>query len=197
MNCNQARAILAAYRELKNGEVDTIELDVHLEGCASCREELARYMLIGDQIRSLPIVEPLPDMHAKLMQALAQEQVKFIWSSKPGTVSTPEFLKPYIQGHAQSTHDSNMIAAFSTAETGPLPVIQAKRKRPIKVNVPPIRPLLLLNDLGNDRHKKSSANPRKSTPINPPLLLAFIRVNSRITSASSYSDPSSPYTPIS
>jgi hypothetical protein len=128
VNCNQARAMLAAYRELKNGEVDTIELDVHLEGCASCREELARYMLIGDQIRSLPIVEPLPDMHAKLMQALAQEQVEFIWSSKPGTVSTPEFLKPYIQGHAQSTHNSNMIAAFSTAETGPLPVIQAKRK---------------------------------------------------------------------
>jgi negative regulator of sigma E activity len=128
VNCNQARAMLAAYRELKNGEVDTIELDVHLESCASCRQELARYMLIGEQIRSLPMVEPLPDMHAKLMQALAQEQVELIWRSKPGTVSTPEFLKPYIQEHAQSTHHSAMIAAFSSAETGPLPVIQVKRK---------------------------------------------------------------------
>jgi hypothetical protein len=128
VNCDQARAMLAAYRELKNGEVDTIELDVHLEGCASCREELARYMLVGEQIRSLPMVEPLPDMHAKLMQTLAREQVELIWRSKPGAVSTPEFLKPYIREHAQSTHNSDMIAAFSTAETGPLPVIQAKRK---------------------------------------------------------------------
>src|SRR5258707_14415660 len=120
--------MLAAYRELKNGEVDTIELDVHLEGCASCREELARYMLIGDQIRSLPIVEPLPDMHAEFMQALAPDQGKFIWNSIPGTVSTPEFLKPYIQEHAQSTHNSSMIAAFSKPETCPLPAIHTKRK---------------------------------------------------------------------
>ena len=120
--------MLAAYRELKNGEVDTLELDVHLEGCASCRQELARYMLIGEQVRSLPVIEPLPDMHATLMHAMAKVQLEFIRRSAPGTVITPEFLKPYIQEHVQSSHDSDLITAFSTAETGPLPIIQAKRK---------------------------------------------------------------------
>jgi len=120
--------MLAAYRELKNGEVDTLELDVHLEGCASCRQELARYMLIGEQVRSLPVIEPLPDMHATLMHAIAKVQLEFIRRSAPGTVITPEFLKPYIQEHVQFSHDSDLITAFSTAETGPLPIIQAKRK---------------------------------------------------------------------
>ncbi len=129
MNCNQAWAMMTAYRELKNGEVDTIELDVHLEGCASCRQVLARHMFIGEQVRSLPVVEPSPDMHAKLMHALAKEHIEFIRQSTPGTVSTPEFLKPYLQEHARSSHTSDLISAFSTAETGPLPIIQAKRKR--------------------------------------------------------------------
>ncbi len=119
---------MTAYRELKNGAVETIELEVHLEGCAFCRKELARQMFIGEKLGSLPMVEPPPDMHSKLMRALAKEHLAFIWHSPPGTVSTPEFLKPYLHEHAQSTQDSDLIAAFSTAETGPLPIIQAKRK---------------------------------------------------------------------
>ena len=128
MNCSQARAMMTAYRELKNGAVETIELDVHLEGCASCRQELACQMFIGEQLGSLPVVEPPPDMHSKLMRALAKEHLEFVWHSASRTVSTPEFLKPYLHEHAQTTQDSNLIAAFSTAETGPLPIIQAKRK---------------------------------------------------------------------
>ncbi len=126
MNCNQARAMMTAYRELKNGEVDSLELDVHLEGCASCRQEFAHYMFIGEQIRSMPVVEPPPDMHAKLMHTLAKDQLELIRLSTPGTVYTPEFLKPYLQEYAQSTHTSDLIAAFSTAETGPIPIIQTK-----------------------------------------------------------------------
>jgi len=128
VNCNQARAMMAAHRELKFGAVETIELDVHLEGCVSCRQELARFLFIGEQLRSLPRIEPLPGMHTKLMHALAKEQLEFIRQSAPGTVTTPEFLKPYLQEHAQSAHNSDPITVFSTAETGPLPIIQAKRK---------------------------------------------------------------------
>jgi hypothetical protein len=120
--------MMTAYRELKNGAVETIELDVHLEGCASCRQELACQMFIGEQLGSLSVVEPPPDMHSKLMRTLAKEHLEFVWHSASGTVSTPEFLKPYLHEHAQTTQDSNLIAAFSTAETGPLPIIQAKRK---------------------------------------------------------------------
>ena len=121
--------MMTVYRELKIDAVETIELDVHLEGCASCRQELARSMFIGQRLSSLPEIEPAPDMHAKLMRALAKEHLEFIRHSVPGTVATPEFLKPYLQEHAQSAHSSDPITAFSTAETGPLPIIQAKRKR--------------------------------------------------------------------
>src|SRR5712692_8240571 len=121
--------MLAAYRELKYEEVDTIELDVHLEQCASCRQALARYIFISEQVRSLPVLESPPEMHAKLMRALAHEQLQLIQRSAPGTVPTPEFLKPYLQEHAQSTHVTDSIAAFSTADTGPIPIISAKRKQ--------------------------------------------------------------------
>jgi hypothetical protein len=119
---------MAAYRELENREVETGELDIHLEQCDSCRQELARQMFVSEQLRALPAVEPLPDMHSKLMHALAKEHLEFIRRSPHGTVTTPEFLKPYLHHHAQSTQTSNLIAAFSTAETGPLPIIQTKRK---------------------------------------------------------------------
>jgi hypothetical protein len=128
VNCSQARAMMTAYRELENREVETIGLDIHLESCESCRQELARQMFVGEQLRALPVVEPLPDMHSKLLHALAKEQLEFIRRSPIGTVTTPEFLKPYLHEHAQSTQASDLIAAFSTAETGPLPIIQTKRK---------------------------------------------------------------------
>ena len=128
MNCSQARAMMAAYRELEYRDVETIGLDIHLENCESCRQELACQMSVGDQLRALPKVEPLPDMRSKLMHALAKEQLEFIRRSPHGTVTTPNFLKPYLHEHAQSTQDSNLIAAFSTAETGPLPILHTKRK---------------------------------------------------------------------
>jgi hypothetical protein len=120
--------MMSVYRELKDGEFDTTELDVHLERCPSCRQVLARDAFVGEQLRALPVIEPPPDMHAKLMRALASEHLQFMQRAAPGTVSTPEFLKPYLHEHAQSTHESILLSAFSTAETGPLPIIRAKRK---------------------------------------------------------------------
>jgi len=135
VNCNQARTLLSAYRELKSEEIDTAELDAHLESCAACREALASYTLIGEQVRSAPTFEPPPELHARLMKALADEQLKFLQKSAPGKASTPEFLKPYVQERAEETRHQDDIAAFSTAETGPLPFIQTRRKRrPLRVN---------------------------------------------------------------
>jgi hypothetical protein len=133
VNCIQAQAMLAAYRDLKNEEVNTLELDVHLEQCASCRQVLARYSFIGEQVRSLPIIEPPPQMHDSLMRALAKEQLWYIQRSAPGTFPTPEFLTPYLTERATTRiapqHIPDSINTFSTAETGPLPIIHAKRKR--------------------------------------------------------------------
>jgi hypothetical protein len=128
VNCEQARSLLTAYRELKKGEVDTTELDVHLEGCASCRRTLAQMTFVGEQLRALPAIEPPPDMHAQLMRRLAGEHMQMMQKSAPGSTPAPEFLKPYIYEQAQSTHLSHPISAFSTAETGPLPILRAARK---------------------------------------------------------------------
>jgi hypothetical protein len=152
VNCIQAQAMLAEYRELKSAptaptdtgdredrpyevgrkeyeEADILELDGHLEQCASCRQALARYHFIGEQLRSMTVIEPPAEMHASLMHALAREQLHFIQRSAPGTISTPEFLRPYLHEHTQSAQFPDSISAFSTADTGPLPVIYAKRKR--------------------------------------------------------------------
>src|SRR5215831_19277934 len=113
--------MMAAYRELENSGIETIELDIHLESCESCRQELALQMFVGEQLRALPAVEPPPDMHAKLMHELAKEHLEFMRNSPMGTVHTPEFLKPYLHEHVQTSQATHQIAAFSTAETGPLP----------------------------------------------------------------------------
>ena len=135
MNCEQARTLLSAYRELNCEEIDTAELDAHLETCAACREALASYARMGEQVRAAPTFVPPPEMHTKLLKALADEQLKFLQKSAPGKVLTPEFLKPYLQERAEEAQNQDDIAAFSTAETGPLPFIQTKRKRrPIRVN---------------------------------------------------------------
>lgn len=135
MNCNQARTLLSAYRELKNEKVDTAELDEHLQTCTACQEALARYTRVGEHLRVAPACTPPPELHTRLMKALADEQLKFLQKSAPGKASTPEFLKPYLQERAQETQHQDDIAAFSTAETGPLPLLQTRRtRRRVQVN---------------------------------------------------------------
>ncbi|HLH61684.1 MAG TPA: hypothetical protein VKV20_08375 [Ktedonobacteraceae bacterium] len=135
MNCIQAQAMLAAYRDLKKEDVDTLELDVHLEHCASCREALARFSFIGEQVRSLPVIETPPEMHTSLMRTLAKEQLRHMQRSAPGAVSTPEFLRPYLQEQSRTPHVPASISALSSAQTGPLPIIRAKtRSRHMRVN---------------------------------------------------------------
>ena len=129
MNCSQARTLLAAYRELKKGQMDTTALEVHLSTCADCRTYLTQSSLVGERLRSLPTIKPPADAHTKLMKALATEHTRFIQNAPASAQSrpVPAFLTPYLKEHAQET--ANNIAAFSTADTGPLPIIQAARKR--------------------------------------------------------------------
>lgn len=121
--------MLVTYREWRDGHADTIELELHLEQCAACRQVLAQYSLIGEQIRSLPAIRPAPTAQAKLMSALAAEYLRSMQRSHHGTQPTPEFLKPYLQEHAQNTYATTPLVAFSTAETGPLPAIRTIQKR--------------------------------------------------------------------
>ncbi len=120
--------LLAAPRELKSDDVDTVALDDHLEHCASCREELACSRFIGEQMEALPTLEPSADFSARLMQALAVEHTKYMQRSSTA-VPPPEFLKPYIAAYAQASPQTDPIAVLSTADTGPLPVLSRVPKR--------------------------------------------------------------------
>ncbi len=128
MNCSQARILLSAYRE-NNSQDNTTELDAHLEQCASCRAFLAQSSSIGKQIRSLPTIELHPQAYQRLMQALAQEHTHFLQHAITPVASTPDFLKPYLKEQGVVTQTNDPLAAFSTAETGPLPIIRSKRRR--------------------------------------------------------------------
>src|SRR5215469_12819363 len=112
--------MLAAYHELRDSKADTTELEVHLENCASCRQTLANYSLIGERIRSLPAIAPPPDAHVKLMNALAAEHIRYMQQVIPGTHYTPEFLKPYVEEQVRHKRATDPLVALSTAQTGPL-----------------------------------------------------------------------------
>jgi hypothetical protein len=131
LNCSQARALLAEYRELKKGQADTTELDNHLESCSECRQWFAEQTHIGVRIRALPSIEPSSNAHARLMQALAAEHVRYMQRSvAPSATPPPAFLKPYIKEQARKLPTTESLTAFASAQTGPLPIIQMPRRRP-------------------------------------------------------------------
>jgi hypothetical protein len=138
LNCSQARELLSTYRELKNHQLDTTELDVHLAQCSSCRGLLEQYDFVSERLRSLPPVMPSTDSHAKLMRALASEHARHLHqaSSSDHTKPVPDFLRPYIREHAHLSPNTDALTAFSSAETGPLPIVSAlhKRRRPFYMN---------------------------------------------------------------
>jgi hypothetical protein len=132
VNCIEAQVLLAAHRELKQVDEDNWALADHLELCSQCRQVLANDSLIGEQVRALPVIQPPAEMHGSLMRALAAEHFQFMQRSPASAPPTPDFLKPYMREHAHSSHTTDPLAAFSSASTGPLPVLKtpyAKRSR--------------------------------------------------------------------
>ncbi len=131
MNCSQARALLAIYRETNKDALDS-SLEEHLALCAACTEARAQYALVGERIRSMPAIVPSPDAHNRLMQALATEHVRFLQRSPSSAVSkpVPSFLATFLKGSVYKLSPSDSLAAFATANTGPLPVIKPAKTRP-------------------------------------------------------------------
>jgi len=82
----------------------------------------------GERIRSLPAIEPSPDAHSRLLRALATEHLNHLQQHPSTSPPPPVFLAPYLQ-QAQSSAQPDSLIAFSTADTGPLSIIQAPRKR--------------------------------------------------------------------
>lgn len=131
--------MLAAYRELKNGQMDTTALEVHLSNCTECRTFLVQVKLVGERLRALPEIQLPAEAHTKLMRVLVAEHTRFIQQAPPSqqSIPVPTFLAPYLKEQGKDVLDN--IAAFSTADTGPLPLIELPRKqrrahRSIKMN---------------------------------------------------------------
>jgi hypothetical protein len=131
LNCSQARGLLAIYRETKEKPQDSTALADHLASCEACSAVSTQYDLVGEHIRSMPTIEPSPDAHARLMQALVVEHVRFLRRTPSSAESqpTPTFLVPYLQDVAHKSAPSETLRAFSSANTGPLPVIRPTRSR--------------------------------------------------------------------
>ena len=126
MNCSQARALLAIYRETKKDPQDSAALADHLAHCEACSAASAQYNLVGERIRSLPTIEPSPDAQSRLMQALAAEHARCLQRSPSSATakSAPAFLAPYLQDAVHKSAPSDTLRAFSSANTGPLPAIR-------------------------------------------------------------------------
>ncbi len=134
MNCSQARALLATYREL-NSEEKAI-LNEHLDHCDACAQEFAHAQMLINALHELPSIAPAPGARDRLMRALAEEHVHFLQHTPTSAISTPtpSFLVPYIKDISPKKPAAESLAAFSTANTGPLPVIDitkhTKRHQP-------------------------------------------------------------------
>lgn len=74
MNCDKVKELLWTYLENKTTAEETAEIETHLEGCAACREELARQKEIKNALASLPDEELPEDYHTELMQKLQAER---------------------------------------------------------------------------------------------------------------------------
>ncbi|GHO45348.1 zf-HC2 domain-containing protein [Ktedonospora formicarum] len=133
MNCSEARELLANYDELRKAKADVLPaLDAHLKECSACREIQQQNSFIGEGIRALPPLSPSPVAHAKLMRALAAEHTRYIQRNASLDISTPtpSFLKPYLKDLSADEKHLEPLTTFSSAETGPLPVVPMVRKRP-------------------------------------------------------------------
>lgn len=131
MNCSEMRALLAIYQELQSNQEEVVALQKHLSKCDACQQTHVQYKRIGTQIRSLPQIEPSPDAHMKLMQALAVQHVHFIQRTHSSAVSTPTpaFLIPYVKDLGKQPAHANNLIAFSTADTGSLPIVRSLKRR--------------------------------------------------------------------
>jgi hypothetical protein len=135
VNCHQTRALLAMYRDCDDIQTNTPEFVDHLESCSACKQAHDEYNLVGERLRSLPTIKPAPDARSRLMQALVTEHTRFL-QEHPTAIhvpAIPDFLSPYFKEHTQRNKQADMLTAFSTADTGPLPILaaRAKRRRPV------------------------------------------------------------------
>ncbi len=72
MNCKDLEELLSAYADGELAGTQRDFLDEHLTSCADCRAILADYTKIGEQLLSLRVTPPLPDIKEATMSEIRE-----------------------------------------------------------------------------------------------------------------------------
>jgi len=123
MNCRDFEELLSAYADSELAGVQRDLLDEHLAICADCRAVLGDYMKIREQLSSLQVTPPLPDIRGTTMSKLkmAVAPAKLRRRLRPVMVAVPvliilvTFLSLYFVG-AFISPDSIIARALAAIE---------------------------------------------------------------------------------
>ncbi|HXX48873.1 MAG TPA: zf-HC2 domain-containing protein [Myxococcota bacterium] len=74
MDCQRDPEIAAAYVDGELGPAELAELEVHLAGCAACREQVAAERRLGELFATLPSVQAPGDFEARFWARIARER---------------------------------------------------------------------------------------------------------------------------
>ena len=73
MDHTEIRRKLSEYLDNEVGATERREIEVHLDGCARCREALAELKQVVAAIREIPPVEPSPWLTTRIMARIREE----------------------------------------------------------------------------------------------------------------------------
>jgi hypothetical protein len=92
MTCEQVRQILAAYRVGDVSGAERTRIASHLLACESCRKRFAEYHLVGDYLRTLPLIVPPPELRRRVAAGLKAERFAWYTGHYPATQRSPRYV---------------------------------------------------------------------------------------------------------
>ena len=81
MTCNQVKEKIIDYLEGKLQDADNNAIQIHLNTCAQCKDEIKHFAALNDLLHSTKEIEPLPD-YKKIFWAKVEKKNHFLsWTS--------------------------------------------------------------------------------------------------------------------
>lgn len=72
MTCREVSGLLSSYLDEELDPESNSHVEAHLEICGYCRAVLEELRQVKSALRSLPVLEPPPGLHARIMQAVSE-----------------------------------------------------------------------------------------------------------------------------
>ncbi len=92
MNCRRARKELSPYLDQVLSQRERLELEQHLEDCASCTHILRQLERMHSLVQDMPMEKPRPAFYERLYHQLSQKEkapreglfrVRYLWPAFP------------------------------------------------------------------------------------------------------------------